>query len=84
MWVAPGYLPRQFEITQPDFTAIAMIKNLAFSPTLPAATWQPPAGVTDIYHTNADMLDAVLFVVMNSLKMKDGDQPWQGAKGFQP
>jgi len=82
MWVAPGYIPRQFEITQPDFTAIAMIKNLAFSPSLPASTWQPPAGVTDIYHTNADALDAVLFVVMNSLKMKEGDTPWQDAKGF--
>jgi hypothetical protein len=26
--------------------------------------------VTDIYRTHADMLDAVLFVVMNSLEME--------------
>ncbi len=80
MWVAPGYLPRRFEITQPDFTAVADIKSLAFSPSLPASTWQPPAGATDIYRTDSDMLDAVLFVVMNSLKMNEGDQPWSKVK----
>jgi hypothetical protein len=64
------------EITQPDFVAVADIKDLKFSPSLPASTWQPPTGVTDIYWTNSDMLDAVLFVVMNSLKMKEGDAPW--------
>jgi hypothetical protein len=68
MWVAPGYAPRRFVITQPDFTATADITNLRFGPSLVPETWQPPAGVTDIYRTNADMLDAVLFVVMNSLK----------------
>lgn len=83
MWVAPGYVPRRFEITQPDFTAVVEIQDLKFSPSLPASTWEPPAGVTDIYRTNADMLDAVLFVVMNSLKMSEGDAPWQGAKGLQ-
>ena len=76
MWVAPGYFPRRVEITQPDFVAVTNIKNLKFSPSLPASTWQPPADVTDIYWTNSDMLDAVLFVVMNSLKMKEGDAPW--------
>ena len=73
---APGYVPRRIEITQPDFVAVTDIKDLRFSPSLPASTWQPPADVTDIYWTNSDMLDAVLFVVMNSLKMKEGDQPW--------
>lgn len=76
LWVAPGYFPRRMEITQPDFVAVADIKDLKFSPSLPASTWQPPTGVTDIYWTNSDMLDAVLFVVMNSLKMKEGDAPW--------
>jgi outer membrane lipoprotein-sorting protein len=76
MWVGPGYFPRRVEITQPDFVAITDIKDLTFSPSLPASTWQPPADVTDIYWTNSDMLDAVLFVVMNSLKMKESDQPW--------
>jgi outer membrane lipoprotein-sorting protein len=76
MWVAPGYFPRRIEITQPDFTAVTDIKNLEFSPSLPASTWQPPTDVTDIYWTDSDMLDAVLFVVMNSLKMTESDQPW--------
>ncbi len=80
MWVAPGYVPRRFEVVQPDFTASVDVKDLKFSPTLPASTWEPPAGVTDVYRTHADMLDAVLFVVMNSLKMKEGDQPWVNAR----
>jgi hypothetical protein len=80
MWVAPGYLPRRFEISQPDFTATVDVKGLKFVPSLPASTWAPPEGVTDIYRTHADMLDAVLYVVMNSLKTKDGDQPWLNAK----
>jgi outer membrane lipoprotein-sorting protein len=76
MWVAPGYVPRRIEITQPDFVAVTEIRDLQFSPSLPASTWQPPADVTDIYWTDSDMLDAVLFVVMNSLKMTESDQPW--------
>lgn len=77
MWVAPGYLPRRIAVTQPDFTAVVDIKDLRFGPALVPATWEPPAGVTDIYRSNAEMLDAVLFVVMNSLKMKEGDTPWK-------
>jgi len=76
MWVAPGYAPRRVEITQPDFTAVTEIKDLRFPPSLPASTWQPPADVTDIYWTDSEKLDAVLFVVMNSLKMTETDQPW--------
>jgi hypothetical protein len=76
MWVAPGYFPRRIEITQPDFVAVTDIKDLTFSPSLPASTWEPPAGATDLYWTDSDRLDAVLFVVMNSLKMKESDQPW--------
>jgi hypothetical protein len=76
IWVAAGYLPSRVEIVQPDFTADVRIRNLRFSPSLPASTWLPPEGVTDIYRTHADMLDAVLFVVMNSLEMDEGDAPW--------
>ncbi len=80
LWVAPGYLPRRIAVTQPDFTATVDIKDLRFGPSLVPATWEPPAGTTDIYRTNAEMLDAVLFVVMNSLKMKEGDTPWQNTQ----
>ncbi len=76
MWVAPGYLPRRIELTQPDFVAVTDIKDLKFSPSLPPSTWEPPANVTDIYWTDSDRMDAVLFVVMNSLKMSESDQPW--------
>lgn len=82
MWVAAGFVPRRIQITQPDFTATVDIKDLRFGPSLVPATWEPPAGVTDVYRTDADMLDAVLFVVMNSLKMNEGDQPWQNSKSF--
>ncbi len=80
LWVAPGYIPRKVAITQPDFTCVVEIRDLKFGAALQPATWEVPAGMTDVYRTDADMLDSVLFVVMNSLKMKEGDQPWQGAK----
>lgn len=70
MWVEPGYRPRRFEIRQPDFTATVDIMDLQFGPALKPSMWEPPEGVTDIYRTHADMLDAVLFVVMNSLEME--------------
>ena len=71
MWVGEGYLPRRFEIFQPDFTAVADISNLKFARTLPQSLWEPPINDGgDIYRTHADLLDAVLFVVMNSLELK--------------
>jgi len=72
LWVAPGYVPARIIVAQPDFTADVRIRDLKFSPGLPPETWEPPAEVTDIYRTHADMLDAVLFVVMNSLGIKEG------------
>jgi hypothetical protein len=77
LWVSASYQPRRVKITQPDFTATVEITDLKFGPSLQAAMWQPPAGVTDIYHTDADHLDGVLFVVMNSLKMNQADKPWE-------
>lgn len=79
MWVAPGYLPRRFKITQPDFTATVEVRDLRFGPSLVPATWTPPAGVTDIYRTNAEHLDAILYVVMNSLEMKSKASLLKGA-----
>lgn len=80
VWVAPGYLPRRAEITRRDFTAVVDIKNLTFLPSLAAATWQPPEGVTDIYRTTPEMLEALLYIVMNSLKTEEADAPWLRAK----
>jgi hypothetical protein len=40
--------------------------------------WEVPEGVTDVFRTNARMLDAVLFVVMNSVEMKNLTAPTGG------
>ena len=80
IWVAAGYLPRRIEVTRQDFTAAVDIRDLSNVPSLPASTWQPPAGTTDIYRTTPEFLEGLLFVVMNSLKTKDGDSPWLQAK----
>jgi hypothetical protein len=66
IWVAAGYAPRQIKITRRDFTVTVSIQ-VAFAPKLPGKTWQPPEGVTDIYHTTSDVLEQLLFVVMNSV-----------------
>lgn len=73
LWVAPGFLPSRVIVSQPDFTADVRIRQLQFSSSLPPSTWEPPSGTTDIYRTHADMLDAVLYVVMNSLGLPSSD-----------
>jgi hypothetical protein len=77
LWVAAGYIPRQIKVTRRDFTATISIQSLTFAEKLPGRTWQPPAGVTDIYRTTPDVLEQLLFVVMNSVnkqKLPDGLQ----------
>lgn len=80
VWVAPGYVPRQIEIRRRDFSAVVNIQNLSYAPALPASTWQPPADSTDVYHTTPQMLEGLLYIVMNSLKTNQGDAPWLNAK----
>ncbi len=80
VWVAPGYIPRRVEVIRKDFSATVDIRDLVFQPALPPATWQPPEGATDVYRTNPEMLEALLYVVMNSLKAKEGEAPWLHAK----
>lgn len=80
VWVAPGYVPRRAEIVRRDFTTVVDIQDLHFVPSLPASTWDPPAGTTDIYRTTPEMLEALLYVIMNSLKANEGDAPWLKAK----
>lgn len=80
IWVAPGYVPRRVEIGRTDFRAVVDIKNLTFLPSLPATTWQPPSGTTDIYRTTPAMLEGLLYIVMNSLKSSEADAPWLHAK----
>ncbi|MEI6072527.1 MAG: hypothetical protein WCS31_12095 [Verrucomicrobiae bacterium] len=80
LWVAPGYLPRRMEVVRRDFTATFDIQNLKYFPSLPASTWQPPAGTTDIYRTTPALLEGLLYIVMNSLKANEADAPWLHAK----
>jgi outer membrane lipoprotein-sorting protein len=80
IWVAPGYLPRRVEVKRKDFTAVVDIRDLTYTTSLPASTWQPPAGTTDIYRTTPEMLEALLYIVMNSVKTSEADAPWLHAK----
>ncbi len=80
IWVAPNYMPRRIEVVRQDFSAIFDISDLTFVPSLPASTWQPPAGATDIYRTTPAMLEGLLYIVMNSLKADDSDAPWTKPK----
>jgi len=66
IWIAAGYAPRQVKITRRDFTATISMQ-VTFAQKLPGKTWQPPEGATDIYRTTSDVLEQLLFVVMNSV-----------------
>jgi hypothetical protein len=70
LWVAAGHVPKQVKITRRDFTATVTIEDLKFAPKLPGKTWQPPEGVTNVYRTTPEVLEQLLFVVMNSVNLK--------------
>jgi hypothetical protein len=76
IWVGAGYLPRQIKVTRRDFTATIGIEDLQFAPKLPGSTWKAPEGGADIYRTTPDVLEQLLFVVMNSVNVKS---PGSGA-----
>lgn len=75
IWVGPGHIPKQIKIVRRDFTVTVEIQDLKFAPSLPASTWQPPAGATDVYRTTPDVLQGLLFVVMNSVNVKPPAPP---------
>jgi hypothetical protein len=68
IWVAAGHVPRQIRVERKDFSITVGIEDLTYSPALPPAMWLPPSGSTDIFKTNASVLEQVLFVVMNSIQ----------------
>lgn len=80
VWVASGYLPRRVQVVRKDFATTVDIRDLKFQPSLPESTWEPPTGVTDIYRTTPEMLEGLLYVIMNSLNAGEGDAPWLKAK----
>jgi hypothetical protein len=79
-WVGKGNSLRRVEVQREDFKAVVDLREVAFSKTLPASTWDPPQDATDVFHTTPEMLEGLLYIVMNSLKTGEGDAPWLSAK----
>jgi len=79
LWVGAGYVPKLVEIRRKDFTMKVAIRDLKFVESLPAETWQPPAGETDVFKSGSGILEKLLYVVMNSLQMSAEDAPWTKA-----
>ena len=80
IWVAAGYLPRRVEIKRNDFSVVVEIRDLVYSPSLPASTWTVPPETTDVFRTTPEMLEGLLYIVMNSLKANQSDAPWMNAR----
>ncbi len=76
MWIGDGYVPRQIKVVQKTFTATVKIEDLQFAPGFQAVVWNPPAGETDVYRTTPEVLEQLLFVLMNSVQSKEGEEPW--------
>ncbi len=80
IWVAAGYTPRRVEVRRKDFSTAVDIRSLTFDTALPPSTWQPAETDTDVYRTTPEMLEGLIYIVMNSLKTNATDTPWTAAK----
>jgi hypothetical protein len=80
VWVAPGHQIRRVEVKRRDFSTVVDVREMTFSPTLSPSTWNPPAGASDVFRTSPEMLEGLLYIVMNSLKTGATDTPWISAK----
>lgn len=80
VWVAAGHVPRRVEVKRKDFSTIVDIRELKYSANLPASTWAPPAGDADVYCATPELLEGLLYIVMNSLKTGAEDAPWVSVK----
>jgi hypothetical protein len=76
LWICSDYTPKRIDVHRSDFALSFIIDELTYSPSFTASTWQPPQGTTDIYRCDAAHLEALLYVVMNSLQMTPADKPW--------
>lgn len=76
LWISPEYTPKRVDIRRSDFAMSFLVEELSYAPALPVSTWTPPAGTKDVYRCGAAELEQLLYVVMNSLQMSSGDQPW--------
>jgi hypothetical protein len=73
-------VPRRVEVKRKDFSTIVDIRELKYSATLPASTWEPSAGDADVYYATPELLEGLLYIVMNSLKTGAQDAPWVSTK----
>jgi hypothetical protein len=80
LWIDGAYRPRQLTVERKDFTAKVDVLRAEFGATLPDSLWQPPADSTNIYRTKSDYLEAVLYVVVNSLHTDSEDKPWENER----
>ena len=76
LWICAEYTPKRIDIRRNDFAMSFVIEELTYGIAFAAETWQPPAGATDIYRCDADQLEQLLYVLMNSLQMSAEDKPW--------
>ena len=77
VWIDSDYRPRRMEIARKDFTTTVDFLKTRFLPSLPASTWQAPADDPNIFRIRAEELEAVLYVVVNSLHTDSNEKPWQ-------
>ena len=76
LWICSEYTPKRIDIRRSDFAMSFLIEELTYGQGFPPATWQPPAGATDVYRCDATQLEQLLYVLMNSLQMSAQDKPW--------
>ena len=76
LWICSEYTPKRIDIRRSDFAMSFLIEELTYGQGFPPATWQPPAGATDVYRCDATQLEQLLYVLMNSLQMTAQDKPW--------
>lgn len=82
LWICDDYTPKRIDIRRSDFAMSFLIEDLSYVPALPASTWQPPAGATDVFRCDEARLEELLYVVMNSLQMSAEDKPWLSEQGL--
>lgn len=80
VWVSPGHEIRRIGVWRRDFSTVVDIRELTLSPTLPPSTWEPATGDMDVFRTTPEMLEGLLYIVVNSLKTGAQDTPWISAK----
>lgn len=76
LWICSEYTPKRIDIHRSDFAMSFLIEELTYGSGFPPATWQPPAGATDVYRCDSAQLEQLLYVLMNSLQMSAEDKPW--------